>query len=119
MASSGANLEPKKRQQKIKTVFTVSSSGSFLGSDVVVGEDGPTHTSAREDTALETTHEETSKTEVASATASTETCTQLKNIQYKSMLMNGKNLAMLSEGGSSPLVTKTAELGMVHSLLTT
>lgn len=141
MASSG-----RVPQKRTKTVFSVTSTGSFIGrtEEAVDGAAASASTSTSttvlsgmaSSTSILPTElssvirsdgeimisTSASSNNIASASASTttpsESCTQLKNIQYKSMLMNGKNLAMLSEGGSSPLVTKTAEADKVQSLLT-
>ena len=136
MASSG-----RIPQKRTKTVFSVTSTGSFIGRTEETTEGGVSSASASASASassststsvlLGTETESLTEGRVDGGTASpssspsnpipttTESCTQLKNIQYKSMLMNGKNLAMLSEGGSSPLVTKTAEADKVQSLLTT
>jgi len=127
MASSG-----RIPQKRTKTVFSVTSTGSFIGRTEETMDGGSASASSSPSVLLRTETEplteggadgrNASSASIPSALSTpsvqTESCTQLKNIQYKSMLMNGKNLAMLSEGGSSPLVTKTAEADKVQSLLT-
>lgn len=133
MASSG-----RIPQKRTKTVFSVTSTGSFIGKTEETIEGGMPPASASASSSASNSVLLGTETELlteggadgrnassvstpstpSTPSVPTESCTQLKNIQYKSMLMNGKNLAMLSEGGSSPLVTKTAEADKVQSLLT-
>lgn len=122
----------KPRKQKSRTIMSVNSKGSFVETSGRTSSAGDSCHSvdrapavpdpALTPTATATASAAATATAIATAvydsTDRGDSCSQLKNIQYKSMLMNGKNLAMLSEGGTSPLVPKTTEIDMVHSLLT-